>query len=254
MLFGLLVLGLMAAVVGLMLLNNYASDIVSVAVKKQTGFPVSVGQQVVSLWSGAVDFRNLQIMNPSHFADPSFLHFNEFKTKVDLWSLTGNRIVINELVLDLDSITVVQPKGGNVSQMNVSEFVAGLSGDSAGAAPGQAAARTPPPFIIKKLTIKIGTVKYLDLAKSATQPQVYSLNYNRTFTDVTDVNALRVALAKDFAAEGMFFLARGFVQSLLDSKTYGDAALTIFKTGGQLLDAGQKIIQGMGGALNGIFK
>jgi hypothetical protein len=253
-LFSLLVLGLIAAAVGLMLLNNYASDIVSVAVKKQTGFPVSVGRQNVSLWKGAVEFQNLQIMNPSHFSDPSFLHFNQFKTKVDLWSLHGERIVINELVLDLDSITVVQPKGGNISQMNVSEFVSGLSGDSAGAVPNQAAAKTPPPFIIKKLTIKIGTVKYLDLGKTNPQPEVFNLNYDRTFTDVTDVNALRVALAQDFAVHGMYFLAKGFVQSLLDSKTYGEAADTIFKTGGQVLDAGQKVLQGVGGALNSIFK
>jgi hypothetical protein len=122
--------------------------------------------------------------------------------------------------------------------------------------PGASGSSKVPPFLIKSLTIKIGTVQYCDYSSGSGTPKVYNINYSRTFTDVTNLNALALALGKDFAGMGMEFMANMIVSSLTNLNTYVDLANGVLngagQVGGQILNVGQGAAKGAGSLINKI--
>jgi len=264
LLFSLLILVVLAVVGLVVAVDHYAGEIASTFVKEKTGFELTYASQDVNLFKGLVDFQGLKLTNSSHFPVPDFVDMNEIKTAVEPRSVFGDRIVVDEVVVDLKNVTIVKMADGTYNAKAFADALkAGIPATQSAAAqekPGASGSSKLPPFIIKSLTIKIATVQYCDYSTGSGKPRVYNINYSRTFTDVTDVKALAMELAKDFSGYGMEFMADMIVSTLTNFNTYLDLANNVLngvgQVGGKVLDVGQGVIngaaKGAGGLINKI--
>jgi uncharacterized protein involved in outer membrane biogenesis len=216
----------------------------------------------VNIVGGLVDFQGLKITNSNQFPVPDFVELNEFKTTVEPRSLLADRVVVSEVVVDLKNVTIVKTADGVYNARAFADALkAAIPASQSAAAqqkPGASGSSKVPPFIIKTLTVKIGTVDYCDYSSGSGSPKVYNINYSRTFTDVTDIKALAMQVAKDFSGYGMEFMANMIVSSLTSFNTYKDLANDVLngvgQVGGQVLDTGQSVINGAAKGTGGLLK
>jgi hypothetical protein len=231
---GLVMLVLVLGVVGVLLVDHYAVDIASRVLEQRTGFTMSVGQQDINAFGGSADLQNLQISNPDRFPSKEFMTLKEFKVKVDPASLLGKRIVVDEVLVDVDSATLVENKDGDINLLVLKDSL--LSGGNAPAA-GSSASSGPaiPPFLVKSFTLRINTIKFLDGSSGTISTVTQSVNYERTFTNVTeaDVNTISSEVATDLSARGA-----AFVSQIAISKTVQGVS---------------NAIKGIGNALKSVF-
>lgn len=262
LLFSLVILVVLLAVGSVLVVDHYAADLAGAIVKEKTGFGLTYATQEVNLFKGQVDFQGLKLTNANAFPVPDFVEFNEFKTAVEPRSLLGDRIVVEEVVVDLKNVTIVKTADGTYNAKAFADAlkaaIPATQSASAQAKPGASGSSKVPPFIIKTLTVKISTVNYCDYSSGSGSPRVYHINYSRTFTDVTDIKSVAMAMAQDFAGFGMTFMADMIVSTLTNFNTYLDLANDIFKgagqIGGKVLDVGQGVINGAAKGAGGLLK
>lgn len=249
LLFTLLVLVALFAAAVVLGVDHFAGDAAAYVVKMRTGFTMAYATQDVDILHGVVDFTGLTITNSSRFPAPGFVDLNQIRLAIEPKSLVEDKLVVDEVVVDLKTLTVVRTADG---EYNFAAFAQALQGTPAATAQPAATPAQPataakiPPFLIHTLTIKVGTVDYCDFKSGSGKPKTYNIGYNRTFTDVTSLDALKVALAKDFAAQGLQFLSDAIISSVLDPSTYLDLASGALKeggaVGGQVINAGKGVI------------
>jgi len=262
LLFSLVILVVLVAVGCVLVVDHYAADIAGTFLKEKTGFELSYAKQEVTLFGGLVDFQGLRLTNSSEFPVPDFVEFNEFKAAVEPRSLLADRIVVDEVVVDLKNVTIVKKADGTYNAKAFADALkAAIPANQSAAAqqkPGASGSSKVPPFIIKTLTVKIGTVDYCDYSSGSGSPKVYNINYSRTFTDVTDVKTVATAMAKDFAGFGMTFMADMIVSTLTNFNTYLDLANGVLngagQVGGKVLDVGQGVVNGAAKGAGGLLK
>jgi hypothetical protein len=259
LIFSLLFLFVVLVVGGIVAFDHFAGEIAAAAVKSTTGFTLTYAKQDVNLFEGSMDFEGLQITNPSRFQVPGFVNFNQVSAKVDMGTLTKTPAVVENVLVDLKTVTIVKGPNDTFNALDFANAAKKAAGQSMAPATGNttAAGNTTAPshYLIKSLTIKIGTIEYYDTG--STTPKTYAVNYNKTFTDVTDVNAVAMTIAKDFAAQGMKFMANVIVGMALNFNTYEDAAKSLLNgvgdAGNAVLKNGQGAVKGLGNSLGKLF-
>jgi hypothetical protein len=232
LLVGLLLLVVMIGVVGVLLADHFVVDIATHELQQRTGFGVTVGQQEVGLVHGLVDVHDIQITNPSRFASPDFLKLNELKLKLDPGSLRGPRLLVDEVVVDLDSLAIVQDKDGEFNFEAIQKALTSAPVTAPAVGPKTTDATTPP-FTIKQLTIRLKTTEFFDFQSGDGQPKTITVNYEQTFNNVTEANLLQVE-----ATIGTALADKGF-GSLTDALKKADPAAylkTVQDLGGAVLD------------------
>jgi len=245
--FALVLLLIVFGVVGVLVVDHYAVDIASKILKQKTGFTMSSGQQNISALSGAAALGDVLVNNPDRFAAKDFLHFNELKLVTEPTSILGKRIIIDEVVVDLDSFAMVRNKDGSLNLMVLKD---GLSGGAPASTPSKP--MPIPAFTVKKFTLRIKSAKLLDFQHGDGKPQVTNMNYERTFTDIdeTNYNTVAVQIGSDLSAKGFAFLTDALKNELLDPGTYLDAAKGL---SGTVLNGVGSAAKGLGTALKGIL-
>jgi len=246
----LLVLLVLAGTVGVFLANHYAIPMASEVLKQRTGFTMTASKQDISVLSGAVDLQDFLVLNPDRFTTKEFVDLKEFKMKVEPASLLGKQIVIDELVVNLDSFAVVQSKDG---EYNFEALQKGLIGGAGATTASGKAGSAIPPFIIKKLTLRIGSAKYFNYKIGDGKPKLYNLNYERTFTDVTqaDLAKVEVAIGTDLSAKGFTVFLDILKDKLLDPGEYINAVKGL---GGAVIKGVGDVSKGVSNTVKGLFQ
>jgi hypothetical protein len=225
---------LVVGIVSVVVVDHFAVNIVAHELQQRTGFTLTAGQQDISALSGAVDLHDLEVTNPDRFAARDFLKFNEIKIKAEPTSPLHKRVIVDEIVVDLDSFAMVYNKDGSLNLMALKD---GLMGSAPAA-----------PFTVHSFTLKIKSVKLIDFKSNGGKPQIMNVNYSRTFTDVDETNypTVAVQIGLDLKSAGFSFLANALANELLDPGTYFDAAKGL--SGAVINDAGS-LINGAGSLL-----
>ncbi|MGA2052554.1 MAG: hypothetical protein ABSH19_04505 [Opitutales bacterium] len=260
LIFSLLVLAVVVVLGGIVVIDHFAVPGAAALIKEKTGFEMTYASQDVNLFAGSIDLQGLTITNSNQFPTPGFVDLNQFTSAVELGSLVSDKVVVDTVVVDLKDVTIVKTSDGVYNAKVFADALKAMVPASQSAAaqqqPGASGSSKVPPFLIKSLTIKIGTVQYCDYSSGSGTPKVYNINYSRTFTDVTNLNALALALGKDFAGMGMEFMANMIVSSLTNLNTYVDLANGVLngagQVGGQILNVGQGAAKGAGSLINKI--
>ncbi len=244
-LFSLLLLMVAVGVVSVLVVDHFAVDIAAKILNQKTGFSLSTGKQDISALSCAGDLQDVLVTNPDRFAARDFLHFNELKLVTEPASVLSKRIVIDELVVDLDSFAMVRNKDGSLNLMALKDSLMGGTTADGKSMP-------IPPFTIKKFTLRIKSAKLLDFQHGNGKPQVTNMDYQNTFTDVNETNYTKVAvqIGADLSAKGYGFLEDALKNELLDPNTYLDAAKGL---GGVVINGVGSAAKGAGSVLRSIL-
>lgn len=155
-----------------------------------TGFDFHVAVLSADPFTGHIAIRGLSARNPPVYPDPDFIEVRELRADVGLFSwLFSNRIVIDNLTIDIEKIVLVRSHNGKT---NAGDFMAAFSkpkGTGGGPAP---APRKPTPYLIKKLHLSFDRLVVVDFSGSKKDEKVYTLHIDETFINVTDTRQLLV--------------------------------------------------------------
>lgn len=215
--------------------------VVSSVVRSRTGFEVKVQRLWVNPFTANISMRGLVVENPPDWPERAFVDLREFRADAKLFSLFGERLEADEVVLDVARVTLVRNREGG---LNAVRFKDGFAGEPTPAGqppppkPGEAGAA--PKFLIKRLVVRLDQITYAD--HSGRQPRVreYPVAINRELTDVDSVAELINPL----------YTANVAVVSEALGGMFADSVEMLKGTGDVLKDAGQKATETVKGFLD----
>lgn len=181
-------------------------------IRTRTGFDATVASLSCNPLTGRLTIRGLVLTNPPGFSTTDFVQLREFRADGDLWSLFAERIVLDELVLDVRRLALVRRADGlpnaELFEENLGLIPHAAPGTRAtlGASTSRNAPPPPPPrkFLIRKLALRFDQLLVAD--DSPTKPEVheYKLAVDQSYENVTDLKQLLVPdVLKRVAAENL---------------------------------------------------
>lgn len=184
MLRGLKLLLLLAvfAAVGAMLWIVLLPGIVTSAIRTRTGFSIQVEKVSANPFSGHALVQGLVLRNPGGWPVADFVELREFRADLNLLSLLGDRLVADEIVVDLPRLTLVVNERG---AWNIVVFKESLAGAPR---PGGSAPRQE--FLIRHLVLKFDQLVYADYSGRKASRREFNLDLRRDLRDVDSVTKI----------------------------------------------------------------
>lgn len=156
------------AVGGVVYFASNLDSIIKAAVEKfgseATKTQVTLSSVDLSLQSGEASLNGFKMTNPAGFKTDQAMSFGTVSVKIDTGSLTGDVIVIKEVVIAAPDITYESGDGGSnfdVIQKNVDAYAKSLGAKSPGAGGGEAKPaddKAGKKIIIENLYVRDGKV------------------------------------------------------------------------------------------------
>lgn len=151
-------------------------------IHSKTGFKVAVDHLSVNPFTAKILIKGMVLKNPDGWPEESFVDLREFKADANLGSLFSDRMVADEVVIDVAQCTLVKNKDG---QFNAKAFSNGLGGGDSASAPKTQGKKKD--FLIKHLVLKFDTLVYADHSGAKPISKKYDLKLNRELRDVDSV-------------------------------------------------------------------
>lgn len=262
-------------VIGVWLALKSVRPAVETAITTTTGFETTIGEMDLSPFSLRMDSHDFVVNNPGKYADNRFVNFRRVMFDLDGIPEPGKELIVEDVVIDIAYIGYVesQEEGVRANAFEFSDKVTALldSGTSSeeGSEEPTSEPAEPTPFLIKKMTFRLGEVYWV---KGATGENVKTFNANldMTFNDVTDVNQIVGPLRKELAARGLGFLVTGLMADVLQglgsgvignveglSELTGELGGRAVELGGRAAEAGTEVVgegaKQAGKAVKGLF-
>jgi hypothetical protein len=208
--------------------------------------PVSLDKANLSILGGSLGLKNLVISNPEAYQNKTFLQLQNGSVKVNTWTLLSNTIHISEI--KLNGIKVVLEQRGAVSN-NIQDILKNLpASDKTTQAEGKKlridyleltdisvqVKLLPLPGKVDTIPLKLPPIKMTDIG-----------NDGKTDTAAL-VRKIIVAISAGIAKSGAGLLPDDITKSL-NSTLKG-----LGQIGGQLLEGGKNIGEGVGGKIKDI--
>lgn len=214
-----------------------------------TGFSAKIESSRGSLFKGYVDLRELAINNPSdRFNESSFISFNELGIDVKLTSIPTNVVILEKVIIDIDTITLVKNIDGTY---NYSVFIDNIN-DSFDNEKSSTTASSKEKTLtkklhIEKLTFAIKSVKIID--EKTGNVNEYSIKYEREFSNIDDISSLIKPLVTDLGKYGLSAFIQSTFQSVLELPGISQATDGLTK----VKDVSKDTIKDIGIGLKNIF-
>ena len=158
-------------------------------IQSRTGFLVRIDRLSVNPFTAKFHLAGVVVSNPPGWPVQDFVDLRELKAEASLRSLFTNRLVADEIVVDVARCTVVKNQQG---VLNAKAFADAFS--KQGSTPGPAGPAQPKSaqkgFLIKHLVLKFDTLVYSDHSGPTPTVKEYNLNLNRDLRDVDSVAKL----------------------------------------------------------------
>ncbi len=157
-----------------------------------TGFDVRVEVLTANPFTGSVVVEGLSAKNPPGYPVADFVELRGLRADINEFSwLFSDRIVVNELDLDVEKVELVLQGNG---KSNAGEFMGAFSRRGAGAAASGAGAAAPRParYLIRRLRLKLDRLVVADYTKPNADEKSYGLHLDTTFNNVSDARQLLV--------------------------------------------------------------
>jgi hypothetical protein len=161
--------------------------LVALRLTQQSNFNVGIDALVANPFTGQVDIRGLTIENPAVFASREFVQLRRFRADAQVFTALRQRLVLDEVTIELPLIAIVTNTDGTT---NLDLFRDRLRGEPA-AAPRGGPAETRE-FLIKRLHVKIGEVRFINHASRQPRMRSMPLDFEYTFQNVSDWKQLLV--------------------------------------------------------------
>ena len=227
----------------------FLPEVVMREIRGRTGFDATVASLSCNPFTGRLTIRGLVLTNPPGYSTGDFVQLREFRASGDWWSLFSERIVLDELVLDVRRLALVRRADGLPNAELFEENLGLIERAAPGtrAALAQSAARNAPPpppprkFLLRKLALRFDQLLIAD--DSATKPEVheYHLALDQHYENVTEAKQILVPdVLRRVAAENLGPALSRLVPGDF-GHALGDTARDAAKSGEAVLkDAGGK--------------
>ncbi len=164
---------LLTLVVAVFLGRNFiARKSVEVGVKTVTGFPIEIGSVKVGAMLSQVDVRDLKLMNPAGFDEPTFVVMPQLYIDYRLSSMLSGTPHINDILVDIAQLTIVKNARGESNALKLKETISSGEGLTK--------------YQIDQLRVHIGTVTIKDYSKGKPSERTIPLDVDATYKDITD--------------------------------------------------------------------
>lgn len=184
-----ILLGLVIAVAALLLLRNVVAKMaIDHGVKAVTGVGVDVGSIDLGLFSTHVGVKNLRVLNPKGFSEPTMVSLPELYVDYDLGAFLKGVVHLEEVRLNLAELVVIKNAQGAVNVTSLKPMQTAQKGEAPPAEkpkPGKA-----PKLQIDELQLKVGRVIYKDYSKGAPTEQSFDVNLDERFQNITNPQLL----------------------------------------------------------------
>ncbi len=228
---GLFILG---SILWVRLLPGYVTS----TIRSKTGFPVQVARLSVNPFTANVVIKGLVLMNPDDWGGGNFVELREFRADANLFSLFSNRLVADEIVVDVAQVNLVKNKQG---MLNALAFKDALTGKESGPAAKSGGEKG---FLIRKLVLKFDQLTYDDRTNLLPHVRKYDLNINSELRDVDSVAKLTSVFTGS---------AHNLVIDTVGNLFKGSTDL-LKGTAGLIEDAGKKTTEKLKGLLDSLDK
>jgi uncharacterized protein involved in outer membrane biogenesis len=227
---------LIVAVLGVILAAAWTvllPGIVVSTIQARTGFVLKVDQLSVNPFIGKVNIEGAVVENPLGWPTHEFITLRHFKVDADLLPLMSHRLVADELILDVEKLSIVRNKEG-VS--NTDAFRKGFAKAEAKNQPKTESEKTG--FLIRHLVLKFDRLVLADYSGNKPAIKEYDLKISRDMRDVDSVTKL----VSPFV--GMVLGAPG---NLLDTGTgsFGETLNSLQQTGKKTGESLKKFFQSL---------
>lgn len=175
---------LVVAVLGVILAAAWTvllPGVVVSTVQARTGFVLKVDQMSVNPFGGKVSIEGAVVENPIGWPTHEFITLRRFKVDAELLPLMSHRLVADELILDVEKLSIVRNKEG-VS--NTEAFRNGLAKDQS----KEESQKTG--FLIRHLVLKFDRLVLADYSGNKPTIKEYDLKISRDMHNVDSVAKL----------------------------------------------------------------
>ena len=178
----------------------FLPEFVTRQIRARTGFDATVASLSCNPVAGRLTIRGLVLTNPPGYSTTDFVQLREFRAEGDLLSLFSERVVLDELVIDVRRLALVRRADGlpnaELFEENLGLIPRAAPGTRAtlGQSTSRNAAPAPPArkFLIRKLALRFDQLLVAD--DSPTKPELheYKLALDQHYENVTDLKQLLV--------------------------------------------------------------
>ncbi|MDR1528276.1 MAG: AsmA family protein [Puniceicoccales bacterium] len=196
--------------------NFWIPTVLEGVLTNMSGFKTSVGKSRGSIFRGRFDLKDLKMQNPdSLFQSKDFVSINNIVTDVNVWSLWKDTIVVEEIVLDIDDLTMVTSGEGESNYtILVKNFKQGNQTAKKEASKKVDTGKHSPKksVLIKSLTLSISTVHVIDEHKNSSRE--YKIDYRKEFHNVSDFAKIERQLISDLGKFGISIVIDSIISSI----------------------------------------
>lgn len=208
---------------------------VTAQIRARTGFEVRVTGLSCNAFTGRFAVRGLVLSNPTSFPVSDFVDVREFSAAAEVMSLWADRLVIDELTVDIRKITLVRAADG---RSNAEVFQRNLFGPvpaTAGASPARAERPPARAFLVRRLRLRFDELALSDHSGAKPVGQVFPLGLDQRYENVTATKQLLVPdVVRRLAAANLSPALGGLVPGDF-GRALGDAARATVERSGELL-------------------
>lgn len=239
----------------------FLPSILSSQVSKRTNYNLSIDSSSISLVRGRVLIEGITLENPTpDFPLKEFITVKEIKVVLRPKSLFSDRIVIEELVIDIDNITFVKDTFGDDNfNTFVSRLEASFGSTSSEKSKSKEALKSDTQtkqkkFLVKNFKLKFNTLTAAVVPPLKTNPvtATANLNWDKEFTNVTNENLMEnlSPLIGQLSARALPMLGQLILQSGIEFLPKPKD--TLKDAGNVLKGAGEAVKEGLEGTIDSI--
>jgi hypothetical protein len=232
--------------------NLWIPKVVEFSVGRIIGMKTVVGKSKGSLFTGRLDLVNCKVKNPTpDFNTENFATINRIVVDVDTTTLAKNTVVIDELAVDIDCLSFVK---NSEKTSNYALFAEKLRANEAGALVGiGVTGASGKSFIIKKLTLALGSVHVIDEGKKTIRE--YKTNYRSEFLNVNDFSKVRTRLVNDLGKFGLSVFLDSIVSTISELPGAAvDGVIKIKDVSSNVVDGAGEIFEKIGSGVKNLFE
>lgn len=223
--FLILLVVIVVAVVGALLARNtIATYLLEKGVKDLLGLKLTVGNIKIGVFHTDIGIDKVKVYNPAGYTEKLIAELKEIYVEYALMDIIKGFVHLPELNINIEQVNVEKNKDGALN-------LDCIKTTTAPAPKKEEKAAAEKEFLVNKMVLKIGTLRYIDNSQDPPVKKKIDLNYSNTFTNLSDpkviVNSIIQEVIKQLVAQGISIT----VKSFLDDKEFMGALIKGDKKG-----------------------
>lgn len=213
-------------VVGALLARNIiATNLIEKGARNLVGLKLTISNINIGIFKTFVKVDDLKVYNPSGYTEKYIADLPNIYINYALMDIIKGFIHLPELDINIAQVNAEKDKNGvfNINHIQPKvESKPKAQKETKGKAKG---------FLIDKMNLKIGTVRYIDNSQTPPLRKKIDLNFSKTFTNLKDPKAIIDSILKEVAgqlvAQGIavtvksFLTDKEFMKSVVEGDTKG---------------------------------